>query len=85
MKRDWTAVAAGLGFAVVAVALFVLSIPDTLPSCDSVTGNIDGTGGTPCGSGLVWDAQSIVGTVLASFFGLLAVIGLGIGVRGRPR
>jgi hypothetical protein len=68
-----------------AVALLLLSFPGALSSCDSVTGNIDGTGGTPCGSGLDWDSQSIVGTVLASFLGLPAVIGVGLGLRGRRR
>jgi hypothetical protein len=85
MRRDWIAAAAGLGLALVAVALLLLSFPDALPSCDSVSGNIDGTGGTPCGSRLDWDSQSIVGTVLASFLGLLAVIGVGLGLRSRRR
>ena len=77
--------AAGLGLAAVAVALLLLSFPDSLPSCESVTGNIDGTGGTPCGRGLDWGPQSVVGTVLGSLFGLLAMIGVGMGLRRRPR
>jgi hypothetical protein len=85
MRRDWTAIAVGLGLAAVAVALLLLSLPDALPSCESVTGNIDGTGGTPCGGGLDWDGQSIVGTVVASVMGLLAVVGVALGLRGRRR
>jgi hypothetical protein len=85
MRRDWTAIAAGLGLAAVAVALLLLSLPDSLPSCESVTGNIDGGGGTPCGSGFDWDGQSIVGTVVASFLGVLAVVGVALGLRRRAR
>jgi hypothetical protein len=74
-----------MALAAAAAALLLLSLPDALPSCESVTGNIDGAGGTPCGSGLDWDSQSIVGTVVASVLGLLAVTGVGLGLRGRPQ
>ena len=74
-----------MALAAVAAALLLLSLPDALPSCGSVTGNIDGAGGTPCGHGLDCDSQSVVGTVVASILALLAVIGVGLGLRGRPR
>jgi hypothetical protein len=66
-------------------ARLLLSFPDALASCESVTGNIDGAGAAPCGHGLDCDGQSVGGTVVAAVLALLAVIGVGLGLRGRPR
>ena len=83
MRRDWTAIGASLAFVAVAAMLVLLTFPDSLPSCRSVTGNIDGTDGTPCGSGLDWDGQSVTGMVLALVFSLLALMTLARGMRRR--
>jgi hypothetical protein len=74
IRPDWTAITIGAAFALLAAALLVLSLPDALPACTSVTTNMDGDGGAPCGNGLAWDAQSVVGAGVASICGLLAVI-----------
>ena len=74
-----------MALAALAAALLLLSLPDALPSCQSVTGNIDGDGGTPCGHGLDWDSQAVVGTVVAFVLALAGLIGVGLGLRGRPR
>jgi hypothetical protein len=81
VRREWGAIAAGMALVAVAAALVLLSLPDPLPSCRSVTGNIDGTGGTPCGHGLDWDSQNVVGTVVASVLALAGAIGVGLGLR----
>ena len=75
----------GVAFVLLAAALLVLSLPDALPACTSVTTNIDGDGGAPCGSGLAWDAQSAVGAAVASVCGLLAVICFAFGLRRSRR
>ena len=75
----------GAAFAILAAALLVLSLPGALPPCIPVTSNIDGDGGASCGSGLDWDAQSVVGAGVASLCGLLAVICVAIGLRRSRR
>jgi hypothetical protein len=85
MRRDWTAIAIGVAFLILAGVLLVLWLPEALPSCPSVTGNIDGAGGTPCGSGLDWDAQSIAGVVVAALCAVLALTSFALGLRRPPR
>jgi hypothetical protein len=85
MRPDWTAIVIGAAFATLAAALLVLSLPDALPACTPVTTNFDGDGGAPCGSGLAWDAQSIVGAGVAAICGLLAVACFVIGLRRSRR
>jgi hypothetical protein len=85
MKRDWTVIAIGLCFAVVATLLVVLSWPDRLPSCDEFRGSIDGTGGEECGDGLrAWTGRSLAAAVLACILGVIAVTAIAIGARRRP-
>jgi hypothetical protein len=85
MRLDRTAIMIGAAFAILAAALFVLSLPDALPPCTPATTNIDGDGGAACGSGLAWDAQSVVGAGVASICGLLALICFAVGVRRSRR
>ena len=85
MKRDWTVIAIGLCFAVVATLLVVLSWPDRLPSCDAFRGSIDGTGGEECGDGLkAWTSQALAGTVIGCVLYVVAIAALAMGVRRRP-
>ena len=75
----------GAAFASLAAVLAVLALPDSLPSCVSVRGNVDGTGGTACGTGLDWDAQSVAGVVVAAVCGLIPAICFALGLRGSRR
>ena len=85
MKRDWTVIAIGLVFAVVATVLIAVALPDRLPSCHAVPGSIDGTGGQPCGDGLkAWGPQSLVGAVIACVLYVIAIAAIAIGARRRP-
>ena len=87
MRRDWTAIAIGVAFLVLAGVLLVLWLPEALPPCRPVTGNVatDGDHGAACGSGLDWDAQSIAGVVVAALCAALALTSVALGLRRSPR
>jgi hypothetical protein len=84
MRRDWTVIVIGLCFAAVATVLVVVSIPERLPSCEAVSGNIDGTGGDPCGDGLqAWSPRSLPAGVVAGVLYAIAIPAIAIGARRR--
>lgn len=76
MQLRWFTLVAFFVFAALVVALVTLSLPEHLPACESIGGNIDGTAGEPCGSGRAWTPQAYVGLGVAAVTGFAAMIGL---------
>lgn len=86
--RDWPVLVLGVVLGAVAVVLVVVARAQILelPTCDSISGNIDGTGGSPCRDGLEvasWPNDALVPLAASVPLVAMAVVALALGRRRR--
>ena len=87
-RRDRPVLAIGAVLGGMAILLVVVGLAQIreLPTCESITGDADGTGGSPCRDGLdvgSWPNEALVSLVASVPFVVLSAVALTVGWRRR--